>query len=316
MAYIDPDGMFGGDRMAMLSDSAKMAWPWFWCAGNTVGRIELNYREFVKGAFRQFKTPPTEEQFWEWVAEFHESYLMFVYEINGQAWGQWWVSEKYLPTYKAVSDKRTPAPMVREMMVWQDKYAELKVSLISGKCRVLTISKTFTNISPTTEEAKEFPLGEERRGEIEERENQNQRAPEDALVLTPPVDRSVVRPPAPARSRGGKRTTEDITKALGPRLPWWEAFWSVFPGRDGEKEGMDAFERTVTTRELATLVYRGAQRYAALFAAQPDMKLKYPQGWINGERWKDACELPRPPSNGAPSTETLAQAIEAFGRTR
>lgn len=136
---------------------------------------------------------------------------------------------------------------------------------------------------------------------------------DDALAA---VDGSVVRPAVPPRSRGGKRTTEEITKALGQRFPWWEAFWSIFPCREGMKEGMDAFERRVVTRELATQVYRGAQRYAALFAAQPDMKLKYPQGWITGERWNDECAMPRPPTNGAPSTETLAEAIEAFGRTR
>lgn len=165
MAYIDPEGMFGGDRMALLSDSAKMAWSWFWCAGNTVGRVELNYRDFVKTVFRQFKKAPSEDQFWNWVAEFHESYLMFVYEVNGQVWGQWHVTEKYLPTYKAVNDKKTPAPMAAPFLEWQSKYTNLKRSLISGKCRVLNISENFQNFSETSKTSEKFHMGVERKGE-------------------------------------------------------------------------------------------------------------------------------------------------------
>ena len=72
MAYIDPDGMFGGDRMAMLTDRARFFWPWIWVASNTVGRIELNYRKISDTVFRQFNHRPTEEQFWALIKEFHD----------------------------------------------------------------------------------------------------------------------------------------------------------------------------------------------------------------------------------------------------
>ena len=165
MAYIDPEGMFGGDRMAMLSDSCKMAWSWFWCATNTVGRVELNYRDFINTVFRQFKKPPTEKQFWDWAAELHESYQMFVYEVSGQVWGQWYVTEKYLPTYKTVNDKKTPAPCAKTFLEWQSRYSNLKLSLISGKCRVLSISENFSDPQKNFGESEKFSLGEERRGE-------------------------------------------------------------------------------------------------------------------------------------------------------
>ena len=110
LAYIDPDGMFGGERMAMLSDSARYAWPWFWCAHNSMGRVELNYRTFCGTVFRQFREKPTEAQFWDWVREFHQFWLLFVYESEGKIFGQWDVSARYLPRYKSKADLKQPAP--------------------------------------------------------------------------------------------------------------------------------------------------------------------------------------------------------------
>lgn len=147
MAYIDSSGMFGGDRMAMLSDSARLAWPWFWCASNSVGRIELNYRSFVANAFRQFKKPPTEQTFWDWVSEYHECFLMFAYKYESKVWGQWDVSEKYLPTYKTKSDEKTPPPMAGPFIEWQKRYLAIKESSLSGKCRVFNVSDKDQNIS-------------------------------------------------------------------------------------------------------------------------------------------------------------------------
>lgn len=113
-----------------------------------------------------------------------------------------------------------------------------------------------------------------------------------ALALSPP--------PANGHHRNGKnrdRTSEQIRKALGPeREKWWDAFWKVFPCHDGMKAGLDTFERKVHTRELAVEIFRGAERYAQQVAADPEMKLKYAQGWINGERWKDENKI-QPESN-------------------
>jgi len=162
MAYIDPEGMFGGDRMAMLSDGARYAWPWFWCSSNTVGRVKLNYRDFLGRAFRQFKKVPTEDQFWDWSSQFHECFLMFVYQADGTAWGQWDVSARYLPTYKIKADEKTPAPECRALLAWRNRYALVKASTISGKCRIFNNSENFPENQKSFEE---FAIGEERRGE-------------------------------------------------------------------------------------------------------------------------------------------------------
>lgn len=291
MAYIDPEGMCGGDRMAMLSDSAKMAWPWFWCASNTVGRVELNYRDFVKTAFRQFKKPPTEQQFWEWVAEFHESYLMFVYEINGQAWGQWWVSEKYLPTYKAVSDKRTPAPTVRDMMDWQEQYAALKISLISGKCRILNVSKILTKVLPPTDDPKEFPLGEERSGKIEERSDEENLSPASAGAGDTPSQESLL------PNEGKKRPQKHWYEEQHDR--WYPGFWHRTGKLDSRKAHEKAINRIVDREGCA---YNAAAAFLVAQVALDRERFEHteawnwrvkmnPATWLNGERWNDETPL-------------------------
>ena len=123
-------------------------------------------------------------------------------------------------------------------------------------------------------------------------------------------------PEKPKRSRSGHRTTEEIEKALGPeRKIWWENFWRTYPCGEGMNAGMDAFERKVHTRELAVELYHGAQRYAERVGADPTMKVKFPQGWINGERWKDANEI-RPVEKKGLSLQELADSIGAFRSTR
>ncbi len=316
MALIDPDGMFGGDRMALLSDNARLHWPWFWCASNTVARLELDYPKVIARAYRQFSVKPTEDEFWGLVGEFQGAFLLYVYEREGQIWGQWDTSEKYLQRHKLTVDIRSPAPTVREFSDFKNQYIEDKKIKASSKFNVMS---KFGNFPKGGAGWHGVVRGVGVGGGVGGGEGKSKpRASDDALDLVPADNGGLVRSAIPARRGRGRRSTEEIRKALGAeRLPWWENFWRVFPCHDGMNEGMDAFERRVTTHELAVHVYKGAQRYAALFAAQPDMKLKYAQGWINNERWDDECALPRPPTqNGAPSTETLAQAIEAFGRTR
>jgi hypothetical protein len=125
-AFIDPDGLFNGDRMRLLSDLAKLHWPYFWCASNSCGRIELNYMRVCARAWSQFREPPTEEQFWQLIREYHESFLLFVYEYNGQVWGSWDTSEKFLPRHKLAADMRSPAPNYEDFAAWRERYISAK----------------------------------------------------------------------------------------------------------------------------------------------------------------------------------------------
>ena len=126
MALIDADGLFGGDRFELMSDEARLYWPYFWCATNTVGRIELNYRKVLSRAFSRFRKPPSEDKFWGLVGEFQSAYLLFVYEHEGQMWGAWDTTEKLLPRHKLAADQRSPAPMADVFLDWKKEYADSK----------------------------------------------------------------------------------------------------------------------------------------------------------------------------------------------
>lgn len=96
--------------------------------------------------------------------------------------------------------------------------------------------------------------------------------------------------PAPqaALARSKKRDASQIGDALGPeRTRWWMDFWKIFPCHDGKVPAMDAFERKIKTPELWDACRSGAHRYAQKARSDPDMKLKYGQGWINDCRWED-----------------------------
>ena len=80
-------------------------------------------------------------------------------------------------------------------------------------------------------------------------------------------------------------------------MTWWENFWRVFPCHEGKNRAMDAFERKVTKRDTAVLAFRGAEAYAAKARADPTLKLKWGQGWINEERWNDEVTISAPHSD-------------------
>jgi hypothetical protein len=114
--------------------------------------------------------------------------------------------------------------------------------------------------------------------------------------------------------RSVHRSIEDIRAALGEeRLPWWDAFWAAFPCHEGVNPGIDTYERLVHSRDLAIEIWRGAQAYAARYKADPTMKLKYAQGWLNGERWKDENRITAQPSNHKPS---FSESVEKAMRER
>ncbi|MCE5309676.1 MAG: hypothetical protein LLG20_18735 [Acidobacteriales bacterium] len=98
-----------------------------------------------------------------------------------------------------------------------------------------------------------------------------------------------VRPAVSAAKKASpkKPTIAEMEKRLGNRLAWWVAFWKIYPCHDGKLEGMIAFDQKVTTPEIWNRVMAGAARYAEKYRRNPDMALKYSQGWLNAERWTD-----------------------------
>src|SRR5260370_33128426 len=111
--------------MAKLSLMARLYWTYFYVASNAYGRLELNYHRIANRAFATFSPVPSESEFDGYLKEYSDTYLLFVYEFNGQLWGQWDVSERLLLRHKDAASKRSPVPGPA-FLQWKNEYLSLK----------------------------------------------------------------------------------------------------------------------------------------------------------------------------------------------
>lgn len=66
----------------------------------------------------------------------------------------------------------------------------------------------------------------------------------------------------------------------------FEAFWSAFPRKAGKADARKAWARAIRRARPEDII-RGAIRYRD-DPNRPDEFTKWPQGWLNGDRWLDA----------------------------
>ena len=71
----------------------------------------------------------------------------------------------------------------------------------------------------------------------------------------------------------------------------FESFWKLYPKRVAKKNAFEAFKTARKKADLQTIL-TGLQIYCAnIKAKQTEEKyIKYPQGWLNGERWTDGID--------------------------
>src|SRR5205809_6033901 len=100
MAIIDPDGLFGGDRLRRCSNAAQLHWPRLYLASDGFARLEVNYARIIGRCYATFNPIPSETEIQAWICEYVQNYLLFLYQANGQLWGQWDTPRERLPRYK------------------------------------------------------------------------------------------------------------------------------------------------------------------------------------------------------------------------
>ena len=115
---IDPHGLFHGKRLARCSDLAQFYYPRLLLASNGYARIELDFERIRCSAFPSIRSKPTDEILRKTFDEYVQNFLLFFYEADGQAWGQWDVNEDWLPRYKTAVDRRSPAPDPENFKKW------------------------------------------------------------------------------------------------------------------------------------------------------------------------------------------------------
>jgi hypothetical protein len=78
MAIIDPDGLFGGDRLRRYSDTAQLHWTRLYLASDGFARLEINYAKIVGRCYATFSQIPSETEIQSWIGEYAQNYLLFL----------------------------------------------------------------------------------------------------------------------------------------------------------------------------------------------------------------------------------------------
>jgi hypothetical protein len=269
LAIIDPDGLFGGDRLRRCSNEAQLHWPRLFLASNGQGRLELNYAGIVGRAYATFHPIPDEEELDSILEEYIENYLLFPYEVNGQIWGEWDTRTELLPRYKTAQDRRSPAPPAHELAQWKKEY----------RAGNKGFPKSSGSLSGT------FLYGVGIGG------GKSICASDDAQACLSNASQEELPPAA------GIVKVEQGDGFASIQKGWFEQWWAIYWRRRDRKRAWHAFQQHVRTQA------RFEQVMAATKAQAPEMKSieeKFrPHGstWLNGERWNDDVASPQQKTN-------------------
>ena len=73
--------------------------------------------------------------------------------------------------------------------------------------------------------------------------------------------------------------------------PVFGHFWSVFPKKKGKPAAYAAWEKAMARGADPNVIIKAAERYRDDLTRDPE-KTKYPQGWLNDERYADEADAP------------------------
>ena len=276
MALIDPEGLFGGDRLRACSDRARLLWPYLYLASNGFGRLELNYHRIIARCFSDFRRIPSEAELKKVLDEYQLNCLLFVYEAAGQVWGAWDTPTKNLPDYKTAADRRSPEPPEPEFSNWKRSYRAQK--------------KPFAKLSLNASEklSENFPLGIG----VGVGKTCASLKNGDARVADPLS--LITTPPSGSTGRAGvflQRTTSRQEMAPEQEL-WWAAWWPAYWLHRAKKAAREAFRVKVKSQALFDQVMAATRAQTQEMLAREKSKRPHGATWLNGERWEDEQDRP------------------------
>jgi len=117
---------------------------------------------------------------------------------------------------------------------------------------------------------------------IDSRENRESLAPEQGSGI-----RDQGSPPTPPA--GGKRTGRQNYDYDSD--PVFGHFWSVFPKKKGKPPAYAAWQKALQRGADPNVIIKAAERYRDDPSRDPG-RTKYPQGWLNDERYNDEADAP------------------------
>ncbi len=278
MSVIDPEGLFNGDRLRRCSNAAQLHWPRLFLASDGFARLEINYARIIGRAYPTFNPVPSETEVQAWLQEYAENYLLFLYEVDGQLWGQWDTRADLLPRYKTAQDRRSPIPPEPAFTNWKRSYRAKKKAF--PKC---------CGSIPAT-----FPCGGGVGVGVGVGKNTCASPDGDARGCEPCPDGSPRTTEAGAPSPGGPDHRTVSQDLADQQEAWFSQWWPAYPRHTAKQAARKAFANQIRTEA------RFQEIMAATRAQTPQMlqkEEKYrPHGasWLNGRRWEDETAPPPP----------------------
>jgi hypothetical protein len=318
MAVIDAEGLFAGNRMGLLTDGARLHFPWLLVASNGFGRLEINYNGIVARVYQGFRVKPTQAELFAWVQEYHAAGLLFLYECGGQFWGVWDTRPELLPRFKTARDKRSPTPPEPDFSDWKRLRIEQNRAVprsIANLSEVLP--QDFGNVSEAFRSGGGIGVGVgigvgEGKNTCASPDG-NARMTDAAIPLTNEPRPDTDKPDGLFQDQPNRRPKPD--GGLNPQQEawfseWWEAYWL----HKAKKAARQAFGKHVKSAA------RFQQVMDAMRLQAPEMLGREPQHrphgatWLNGERWSDETALNAPLGSGTTRKGVVSGGIEAAMR--
>lgn len=281
MSVIDPEGLFGGDRLRRCSNAAQLHWPRLFLVSDGFARLEINYARIVGRAYPTFNPVPQEAELEAWVQEYAKNYLLFLYEVAGQLWGQWDSRPELLPRYKTAVDRRSPFPPEPAFTQWKRRYREEQKAF----------PKCFGNISETFLHGVGVGGGVGIGKNICASPEGNARVGDLPPVNDPPF--GAMEPDALFTGAPAKRT-KSVREMTPEQEKWFTLWWSEYWLHKAKEKARVAFEKHVNTQK------RFIQILIATRKQKPEMLTSEPRHrphgatWLNGKRWEDEVSHPTP----------------------
>lgn len=110
--------------------------------------------------------------------------------------------------------------------------------------------------------------------------------------LSVSVSESVSSPPNPQGGKRGKSRAYDYDEDSD-----FARFWDAFPKKAGKPAAYKAWRSAITRGVQPQIIIDAALRYRDSPRRNPEMT-KYPQGWLNDERYNDFDEITSTPATG------------------
>ena len=200
------------------------------------------------------------------IREYVEAHLMFLYDHDGQHWGQWDTPERLLQKYKTAEDKRSPPPPEPAFTEWRSRYPHASTEFAR-------FPRTFGNFSE--ELARNFPSG------VGVGEGVGVGVGDGKNICSSNTDERVCDPSNPT-------STNPASDSKYKQIDgWFDQCWSGYWRKVGRKAALKAFRQRVTTEETFKQVLAGIEAQRPTMLAKEEQDRVHFSTFVNGERWLD-----------------------------